>query len=131
MSRREPTDEEAARIAALSAEKQSAEEALEAIYAQDEYSDEEAEPLEAAASNAEGEIDRLYHGMSHWTSEVMAHAGVVVSIADDGTLNLTRGLIRPEVAMKPSRPPEPRMDALASIGTALQRPPASRPTRNR
>lgn len=96
MGRREPSPKERAQLDALAAEKEKAEEALEALYQQDDAPEDQAEPLEALASKAEAELDKLQRTMLHYTPEVMAHAGVIVTIDYKGAMVATRGLVKPE-----------------------------------
>ena len=96
MGRREPSPKEKAQLDALAAEKEKAEEALEALYQQDDVPEDQAEPLEALASKAEAELDKLQRTMRRYTPEVMAHAGVIVTIDYKGAMVATRGLVKPE-----------------------------------
>ena len=96
MGRREPSPKEKAQLDALEAEKEKAEEALEALYQQDDVPEDKAGPLEALASKAEAEFDKLQRTMRHYAPEVMAHAGVIVTIDYKGAMVATRGLVKPE-----------------------------------
>ena len=103
MVRREPSPKEKAQLDALAAEKEKAEEALEALYQQDDVPQDQAEPLDALASTAEAEFDKLQRTMRHYTPEVMAHAGVIVTIDYSGVMVATRGLVKPEDRKRASK----------------------------
>lgn len=99
---REPTDAEAVALAALEAEQQEADDALEALYEQDHDGD-GAEALELRSSRAAAEIERLRSSMREWPTDAMQFAGAVVGIDQGGDLNVTRGLVKAEdrkVALK-------------------------------
>lgn len=97
IGRREPTDKERTKLALHDQQKSDAEEALEALYQQDDDVDQDkAQELEDKASKAEAAIDNLHNKMSRWTPEVMAYSGAVVAIDHGGKLAVYRGLVRPE-----------------------------------
>lgn len=63
-------------------------------------------------------IDELSEGHKHWTPELMATSGAIVSVDRDGTLAIERGLIRPEDRL------DVQHAAQAEDGDALSRVPS-------
>ena len=93
---REPTEAEAAALAVLEVEQQEADNALEALYEQDEYDGDQAEALGARSSRAAGEIERVRWSMREWPADAVQFAGAVVAIDQGGDLSVTRGLVKAE-----------------------------------
>lgn len=82
-----------------------AQEALEALVAPFEGADELPEDIDRQAGELETEIERLEALEDAYLPEDIARGGIFVSLAHDGTVNLARGLIRPEDEV-----PEPKDD---------------------
>ena len=98
MGLREPTEKEQARLHALAQERDEAEKALEALYAEDEdnIDQKQADALEQRAEKASRETDKLHAKMRRYAPEVLALAGAVVTIEHGGSLAVYRGLVKPE-----------------------------------
>lgn len=88
----EPQDLSADDNAALLA----AQEALEELVAPFEGADELPDDIDRQAGELETEIERLEALQEAYLADDIARGGVFVSLAHDGTVNITRGLIRPE-----------------------------------
>jgi ParB family chromosome partitioning protein len=116
-----PTTEQAAKLASLAVEQQKAEDALEAMYDaedDDSFDQKEGAALERASEKARAAIQSIERKLCHWTPEVMALAGSVVTVDGSGALALHRGLVRLQdrkavgKAIAASSPP----DAGAEVG---------------
>ena len=94
--RRQLTEEEQARMNALTAEM----EAVEAEYeAYDEDSDESGEvyaQLEEKHERIQWEMDRLVESLEQFCPDELAIAGVIVTVSHGGELTIERGLVRKE-----------------------------------
>lgn len=75
---------------------QAAQDALEELLAPFEGADELPEEIDRQAGELEAEIERLEALEDAFRPEDIARGGLFVSLAHDGTLTITRGLIRPE-----------------------------------
>ena len=121
--RREPTEEEKARMDALTAQM----EAVEAEYeAYDEGTDESGEVyagLEEKHERVQWELDRLGESMEQFSPDDLAVAGAIVTVGHDGELKIERGFIRKEDMKKfPSREGE-RGGAIAGTGKGSEEKP--------
>ena len=94
--RREPTEEEQARMDALDAEM----EALQPEYeTYDEDADESGElyrAIEAKADRIQGQLDALDESLAVIYPDDLAIVGAIVTVSHDGQLKIERGLIRKE-----------------------------------
>ncbi|MDC7675168.1 ParB/RepB/Spo0J family partition protein [Asticcacaulis machinosus] len=99
---KEPQDLSADDRAALSL----AHETLEDLVAPFEGADELPDDIDRRAGELEAEIERLEALQEAYLPDDIARGGVFVSLAHDGTVNITRGLIRPEDEV-----PEPEDEA--------------------
>jgi len=98
-SRREPTEQEAARIAHLDAQWTALNNQMEAL---SESEDDHAldasayEKLEFEAEAVQEQLEALQNSLLVWHTELMAKAGCVVYVGNDGVATVKSGLIRPE-----------------------------------
>jgi ParB family chromosome partitioning protein len=98
-TRRAPTDDEAARLAALQAQQAGLHEQMEALCDQndDDPSRDAAYCRLAAEADALGaQIQAIEDALSVWPPELVAQAGCVVFVDNDGSAAVKRGLLRPE-----------------------------------
>jgi ParB family transcriptional regulator, chromosome partitioning protein len=96
---RELTDAERANLQAIEAEHDQAEQERDALYDKDETTPEEdarIRELGQVMQRTGAALDKLRDSLSIWTSEVLAHAGAVVSFDHGGKVVISRGLVRPQ-----------------------------------
>jgi ParB family chromosome partitioning protein len=94
-ARRTATADEAARHAQLEAELESLHARMEAL--SDEDGDEtEYDALEADEERLQAELNALDEALAVYPAELMAQAGCVVHVGARGTVEVKRGLVRPE-----------------------------------
>lgn len=121
--RREPTEEEQARIDALTAEM----EAIEAEYeAYDEDTDESGEvyaQLEEKHDRIQWELDTLSESLEQFYPDGLAIAGAIVTIGYDGQLKIERGLVRKEDMKKLSSEQEERAGDMGGTGKSREEKP--------
>lgn len=98
MGMRAATAKEQAKLDAFDSAQHEAEEALEALYDGDEdsFDQKKADELERKSEKAQRGRDELHEKMRQYAPEVLACAGVVVTIEHGGRLSVVRGLVRPE-----------------------------------
>jgi len=98
-ARRAPNEDEAAQLAVLQARQAGLHEQMEALYDQeddDPSRDEAYCRLEAEADVQGAQIQAIEETLSVWPPELMAQAGCVVYVDNDGSAAVKRGLVRPE-----------------------------------
>ncbi|MDP3323238.1 ParB/Srx family N-terminal domain-containing protein [Hydrogenophaga sp.] len=98
-TRREPTEREAADIAALQAKAAALHDRMEALAeaeADEGDADNEYEKLETESESLQTQIKALEDTLSVWPTDLMAQAGCVVYVGNDGAAALKCGLVRPE-----------------------------------
>lgn len=121
--RREPTEEEQARMDALDAEM----EALQPEYeAYDEDADESGElyrAIEEKADRIQAQLDTLDESLTVIYPDDLAIAGAIVTVSHDGQLKIERGLIRKEDMKKLSSGPEERAGDIAGTGRSSEEKP--------
>lgn len=121
--RREPTEEEQARMEALDAEM----EALQPEYeAYDEDADESGElyrAIEEKADRIQAQLDALDESLAVTYPDDLAIAGAIVTVSHDGQLKIERGLIRKEDMKKLSSGQEERARDIAGTGRSREEKP--------
>lgn len=98
-SRREPTEQEAASLAELETLMAALHDQMEALAeAETDEGDEDSayEKLETEFESLQARIKALEDTLNVWPIELMAQAGCVVYVGNDGTAALKCGLVRPE-----------------------------------
>ncbi len=98
-TRREPTEQEAAGVAELQAKATALHDQMEALAeadADEGDEDNEYEKLETESESLQARIKALEDTLSVWPADLMAQAGCVVYVGNDGTAALKCGLVRPE-----------------------------------
>ncbi|WP_321969212.1 ParB/RepB/Spo0J family partition protein [Paraburkholderia tropica] len=95
---RKPTKEEKAELAALVAVRDEAKAALDAYYADQDSEEDEAlwERLDNALTDATAAVDAYGERFETFEADDMKRAGAFVAIDEDGRVQVTRGLCRPE-----------------------------------
>lgn len=94
-ARRAPSAEEATRLAQLEAELEALHARMEAI--SDEDGDEnEYAALEADDERMQAELNAIVEALAVFPADLMAQAGCVVYVGSRGTVEVKRGLVRPE-----------------------------------
>jgi ParB family chromosome partitioning protein len=98
MGMREATTKEQAKLDAFDTAQNEAEASLEALYDGDEdsFDQKKADELERKSEKAQRDRDALHEKMRQYAPEILACAGVVVTIEHGGRLSVIRGLVRPE-----------------------------------
>jgi ParB family chromosome partitioning protein len=91
---REPSEQEQAALSELDARDAELEEQSEAMDAADEWSTDEAERVDLEQQDIAIRRKAIRDGMRTWSSEAMAHAGVIVTIGREGDPEIIRGLVR-------------------------------------
>lgn len=94
-TRREPTEREAASLAELEGTADSLNEKMEAL-AETEGGEDEYQKLEGEFEDVQAQIRNLEDALSVWPAALMAQAGCVVFVGNDGAVSFKCGLIRPE-----------------------------------
>ena len=94
-TRREPTEQEAASLAELEGKIDALNEQMEAL-AETEGGEDEYQKLERASEDVQAQIRNLEETLSVWPADLMAQAGCVVFVGNDGAAAVKCGLIRPE-----------------------------------
>lgn len=94
-ARRPPNAEEAARHAQLDAELESLHARMEALSDEDGNEDEYA-ALEADEERLQAELNALDEALAVYPADLMAQAGCVLHVGSRGTVEVKRGLVRPE-----------------------------------
>jgi ParB family chromosome partitioning protein len=103
MVRREPREEERARMETLEAEMEALQPEFEAY---DEEADESGEiyaALEEKSERIQWELDRLVESLEEANPDDLEHAGAIVTVDHEGNLRIERGLIRKEDMKRLSR----------------------------
>lgn len=98
-TRRAPTDQEASDLASLQARQAALSEQMEALRDQDDDDparDEAYCRLEAESDVLGAQIGAIEEALSIWPAELMAQAGCVVYVSNDGAATVKRGLVRPD-----------------------------------
>jgi len=98
-TRREPTEQEAASLAELETRMAALNDQMEALAeAESDEGDENGEydKLETESESLQAQIKALEDALSVWPAELMAQAGCVVFVGNDGAVALKCGLVRPE-----------------------------------
>ena len=98
-TRRAPSEQEAGDLASLQARQAALNEQMEALCDQDDddpVRDEAYCRLEAESDTLGAQIGAIEEALSVWPAELMAQAGCVVYVNNDGTATVKRGLVRPE-----------------------------------
>ena len=98
-TRREPTEQEAASLTELETRIAALHDQMEALAeAESDESDEngEYEKLETESESLQAQIKSLEDTLSVWPADLMAQAGCVVFVGNDGVAALKCGLVRPE-----------------------------------
>jgi len=98
-TRREPTEHEAASLLELETRAAALNDQMEALAeAESNESDEngEYEKLETEFESLQAQIKALEDALSVWPTDLMAQAGCVVYVGNDGAAALKCGLVRPE-----------------------------------
>lgn len=98
-SRREPTEQEATSLAELEARMTVLNDQMEALAEADGGEGDEGdeyEQLEGASEALQAQIKALEDTLSVWPADLMAQAGCVVFVGNDGAAALKCGLVRPE-----------------------------------
>ena len=96
LARREPTPAEQKAISAARKAHEKAEAALEAFTQDDNCDEDEAGRLDSLVDAAQRNLDELLAKLNAITPEVMALAGVIVTIDRAGKVVSHRGLVKPE-----------------------------------
>lgn len=94
-SERKPTRGEASRIKALNRRLAELDAQIEAASEEDD-ADEEGERLQEQADEVQGQLRALHDELSTFDADAKAGAGAIVCVGRDGSLEILRGLIRPE-----------------------------------
>lgn len=98
-TRRQPSEQEAGELETLSAKLAALHEQMDALTEQDDEDkgkDETFYGLEAEADALEAKARAIEETLSVWPTELMAQAGCVVYVANNGAAAVKYGLIRPE-----------------------------------
>lgn len=98
-TRREPTEHEAASLAELETQMAALHDQMEALAeAESDEGDENGayEKLETESESLQAQIKALEDTLSVWPVDLMAQAGCVVYVGNDGAAALKCGLVRPE-----------------------------------
>lgn len=98
-TRRAPTEQEASDLASLQARQAALSEQMEALCDQDDDDparDETYCRLEAESDTLGAQIGAIEESLSVWPAELMAQAGCVVYVSNDGAATVKRGLVRPD-----------------------------------
>lgn len=98
-TRREPTEQEAASLAELETRMAALHDQMEALAeaeADEGDEDNEYDKLETESESLQVQIKALEDVLSVWPADLMAQAGCVVYVGNDGTVALKCGLVRPE-----------------------------------
>jgi ParB family chromosome partitioning protein len=100
-TRRVPTEQEAASIAELEAKMTALHDQMEALAEAgtdegDEDREYENEKLESESEGLQAQFKALENTLSVWPADLMAQAGCVVFVGNDGAVALKCGLVRPE-----------------------------------
>ncbi|QDL38523.1 ParB/RepB/Spo0J family partition protein [Rhodoferax sediminis] len=98
-TRREPTEQEAASLVEIETKMAAVHEQMEAVAeAEVDEGDEDSayEKLEIESEGLQAKIKALEDVLSVWPADLMAQAGCVVYVGNDGTAALKCGLVRPE-----------------------------------
>lgn len=94
-ARRAPSTEEAARHAQLDAELEALHTRMEAM-ADDDGDENEYAALEADDERLQAELNTIDEALAVFPADLMAQAGCVVFVGSRGTVEVKRGLVRPE-----------------------------------
>lgn len=92
-ARRLPTPEEAVRLQTMAARLEAIDDRL---YGEDEVEDTEQAALSEESERLEQQVEALQESLCFYEPDMMALAGVVLSVGDNGTLQAHRGLVRRE-----------------------------------
>ncbi len=116
--RRPPTPDEASRQAQLEAEIEALHERMEAM-ADDEGNEQEYAALDTDEQRLQGELDTLEQALAVYPHDLMARAGCVVHVGPLGTVQVKRGLVRPEDREAAVQAARKSASSEADAGTAL------------
>ena len=130
-TRRAPTEQEAGDLASLQARQAGLNYQMEALCDQDDDDparDEAYCRLEADSDALGAQIGAIEEALSVWPAELMAQAGCVVYVNNDGSATVKRGLVRPEdradmvQAVRQAREGEGDAGSLVSLPSPKTRP---------
>jgi ParB family chromosome partitioning protein len=102
MKQRAPTPEQQAARDALLTAKEEANKGLEDLYDAEDSDDDpgfdsaKASALEAEVEAIDAKLEKLRHDLSEWSADILAFAGVVVSLDRNGAVVVHRGMVKPE-----------------------------------
>jgi ParB family transcriptional regulator, chromosome partitioning protein len=94
-TRREPTEQEAASLAELEGRTDSLNEKMEAL-TETEGGEDEYQKLDGEFEDVQAQLRNLEDALGVWPADLMAQAGCVVFVGNDGAVSFKCGLIRPE-----------------------------------
>ncbi len=95
-TRREPTEQEAISLAELETRMTALQEQMEAMAESEGDEGNAYEKLETASEGLQAQFKSLEDALSIWPADLMAQAGCVVFVGNDGAAALKCGLVRPE-----------------------------------
>ncbi|MBQ1762992.1 MAG: ParB N-terminal domain-containing protein [Aquincola sp.] len=95
-ARRAPTADEAARHEQLEAELEALHTRMEALSDDDDGDENEYAALEADDERLQAELNTIDEALAVFPADLMAQAGCVVFVGSRGTVEVKRGLVRPE-----------------------------------
>jgi ParB family chromosome partitioning protein len=95
-ARRAPNPDEAARHAQLEAELETLHARMEALSDDDDGDENERDGLEADEERLQAELSAIHEALAVFPADLMAQAGCVVFVGSRGTVEVKRGLVRPE-----------------------------------
>ncbi|SEO26336.1 chromosome partitioning protein, ParB family [Nitrosospira multiformis] len=121
--KREPTEEEQARMDALTAEMEAIEAEQEAYDEDNDASGEVYAQLEEKVERVQWELDTIAASLEHFSFDDLAVAGAIVTVGYDGQLKIERGLVRKEDMKKLPSGQEGRAGDIAGTGRSSEEKP--------
>lgn len=95
-TRREPTEQEATSLSELETRMAALQDQMEAMAESEGDEGNDYEKLESDSEGLQAQFKNLEETLSVWPADLMAQAGCVVFVGNDGAASLKCGLVRPE-----------------------------------